>query len=452
MIRLRRLLPLALVSATLPLLSEQAPDQHCRIAAVNFRGWSSQQLSNKWITLTFVPELGGRVMQFEFDGHPYLFINPKFVGKYISPEQAAGKWINYGGDKLWPMPEGNEDEHHWVLESDALDDGPYIFKTVSEGETCTVELDGAIDDKTGLQYSRLVSIDSKSPAVHFHATIRNATSHELQWSVQSVTQYDLANAKTPGTFNKNFWAYTAIRSDSAYMNGFHVRSGLADDPSFSVRDGLFRLHWLYLSNEVWIDSTAGWLAVADGETRYAMIERFHFDPAATYPDKATVIFYKNGPSVEFDETGLPEISKSSQHSEPYYMEAEINSPLVRLDPGATYSFDTVWFPLRATADVQRVTEAGIVTSRLEATSHSQHLHLKASFGVVVSGHLQIRIFDKSGRDVKHILLDAVRPRDRVTLDRDVYIDSTLSRVSLHLLDDSGADWGVIDEATVKSNQ
>ena len=437
---------------TLPLVAQQASEKSCHIEATNFHGWSAQRLANSWVKLTFVPQLGGRLMQVEFDGHPYLFVNPKFEGKYISPDQAAGRWINYGGDKIWPMPEGNEDEQHWVLESSALDDAPYTFKIVSQSEQCTVELDGPIDEKTGLQYTRQISIDNNSPAIHFHAVMRNATAHMLQWSVQSVSQYNLANAQDQNQFNRSFWAYTAARDNSAYMNGFHVRSGLADDPSLSVRDGMFRLHWMYFSNEVWIDSSDGWLAVADGETGYGMIERFHFDPAATYPGKATVIFYKNGPSVEFDETGKPKLSEDGQQKEPYYMEAELNSPLVTLEPGANYAFDTTWFPLRTGADVLRVTEAGIVTSKLQVSGSKEHIGLKGTFGVVIPGHLQLRLYTRSGRDAKNLMLDAVSPQKQVTFDQDIPVDFAVSRVSLHLLDDDGKDWGMIDEAGVRGDQ
>jgi hypothetical protein len=98
---------------TLPLVAQQASEKNCHIEAASFHGWSAQQLANSWVNLTFVPQFGGRLMQVEFDGHPYLFVNPRFEGKYISPDQAAGHWINYGGDKIWPMPEGNADEQHW---------------------------------------------------------------------------------------------------------------------------------------------------------------------------------------------------------------------------------------------------------------------------------------------------------------------------------------------------
>ena len=423
--------------------------QQCSVRPLEYKGWQAQQISNASVRLTVVPQLGGRLMQVEFDGHPYLFVNPKFEGKYIPPEQAAGRWINYGGDKLWPMPEGNEDEAHWVLESATLDDRPYAFKVLEQGARCIVELTGPEDQTTGLKYTRQITLDARSPAIHFHAVMHNATSHTLQWSVQSVSQYNLASAKPSGGYNRDFWAYTSANSSSAYLGGFHVRSGLVDDPSFSVKDGLFRLHWMYLQNEVWIDSTAGWLAVADGESGFGMIERFTYDPSANYPDKTTVIFYKNGPSVEFNAAGDPELSSRRPEETPYYMEAEINSPLVTLPAGAGTSFDTTWFPLRTTSDVKRVTEAGIVTQRLHACQDKSELKLTGAFSVVFPGHLQLRIYNTGGREAKRTELDEAGPDRPVNLNRNIAVDFPIGRVALHLIDGFGSDWGLLDDTAIE---
>ena len=430
-------------------LSAPAQTKTCNVQAIQYKGWNAQQISNAWVKLTLVPQLGGRLMQVVFDGHSYLFVNPQFEGKYISPEEAAGKWINYGGDKIWPMPEGDKDEQHWMLESSTLDDAPYAFKVIEQSAHCTVELAGPTDEKTGIQYTRQISIDADSPAIHFHAIMRNATAHTLRWSMQSVSQYDLSSAKHTGEHNRDFWAYTPVRSDPAYLEGFHVRSGLADDPSFSIENDLFRLHWMYLQNEVWIDSPGGWLAVADGESGFGMIERFDFDPVATYPGKASVIFYKNGPSIQFNDAGQPTLSAHKSLETPYYMEAEINSPLITLKAGATYAMDTTWFPVRTSAAIQQITEAGIVIRRLHAVIDKSELKLTGSFSVVVPGQLQLRVFNANGRDVKHISLDTVIPSQPVTLNRTVPVDFLVSRVSLHLLDENGKDWGLLDEFTTK---
>ena len=151
---------------------------------------------------------------------------------------------------------------------------------------------------------------------------------------------------------------------SGYFNGYQVRSGLADDPSFAVDGGLFKLHWAYLENEVWLDSVAGWLAVVDADSQFAMVERFHPVKGADYPGKASLIFYKNGASLELNENGRPVLRSSEVESAPYYMEAEINSPLVELQPGETYSMDTNWWPTRADGQLRDVVDSALFFRRL----------------------------------------------------------------------------------------
>jgi hypothetical protein len=34
----------------------------CKIQSITYEGWPAQQLSNQWLTMTIVPQLGGRVI------------------------------------------------------------------------------------------------------------------------------------------------------------------------------------------------------------------------------------------------------------------------------------------------------------------------------------------------------------------------------------------------------
>src|SRR2546430_11877779 len=120
-----------------------ATHHQCQLRPTNFDGWKAEELSNDWLRLTIVPQLGGRLMQVTFGGHSYLFVNPQYKGQYIPPSLAAekGKWINYGGDKLWPLPEGHQDDQHWPGPvSDVLDDGEYHVEVLPRGKTCAVRL------------------------------------------------------------------------------------------------------------------------------------------------------------------------------------------------------------------------------------------------------------------------------------------------------------------------
>jgi hypothetical protein len=420
----------------------------CQVEPAEFDGWQAQRVTNRWLQLVFVPKLGGRLMQVAFAGHPFLFVNPKYRGQYFPPVEGTRKWFNYGGEKIWPMPEGSKDAGHWPGPiSDALDDGDYAFHVVSQGAECVVRLEGPPDAATGLKYTREIGIDSDSPLITFHATMKNASDHPIRWSVQSVTQYDTADASNTATFNHDFWAFTPANAQSAYLDSYHVRSGLAEDPSFAVKNGMFSLHWLNLQGEVWVDSAAGWVAVVDGASRFAMVERFDFDAAAEYPGKATVIFYKNGPAIDVDRNGVVAV-RTSDEDAPFYMEAELNSPMVKLAPGESYTFKTGWYPTRAGSNFKTETEAGVVGEPLSVTAGSDGLKLSGVFGVFYAGKLVARFVDDGGREVGSAPLEDVDPAREVKLSQGMRVPAGAQRVSIHLIDGGGRDCGSLGEAQI----
>lgn len=423
----------------------------CAIRSTTFMGWQAEEVANRWVQLIIVPELGGRLMQVTFNGHPYLFVNPKYAGKYISPEQAVGRWINYGGDKIWPLPEGNKDEEHWTGASTPLDDGRYTFSVVSQNSRCIVRLDGPPDPPTGLQYSREIGIGSASPEISFHAITKNVTGHTIDWSVQSVTQYDLANPNDPSGQNHDFWAFAPVNPKSAYLNGYHVRDGLANDQSYSVKDGLFRLNWRYLEGEVWIDSTAGWIALVNGTNNYAMVETNKYVRSATYPGKASVIFYKNGPTVSLGIDNMPHLSSMERLETPYYMEAELNSPLAELDPGETYTMDTHWFPCRMGLDFRTVTDAGAIGTPLHAVRADSEIKLSGRFGVFFPGKLVAFLYDRGGAETNRISIEDVSPTDLVNLKKSIPVSADVVRLSIHLLDSNNSDRGSLGEVFVTAH-
>jgi hypothetical protein len=430
--------------------AESSPSRACQIQPVTFEGWKAEQVSNRWVRLTIVPQLGGRLMQVAFGEHPYLFVNPKLKGKYFPPTEGAtsGRWYNYGGDKIWPLPEGEQDEQHWPGPvSDALDAGNYDFKVLAQGAVCSIRLDGPADPRTGLQYSREISLGSDSPEISFHAVMKNASGRPIRWSMQSVTQYNTASTDSPSVYNRNFWAFTPINPSSAYDEGYRARLGPSNDPAYSVKEGLFTLHWLYFEREVWLDSQDGWVALVDGSARYAMVERSSHVPAE-YPGKATVIFYTNGPAVEYDDKGMPFLTSSDPVEMPFYMEAELNSPMARLEPGETYAFDTKWIPTRATADFKTLTDAGVVNRWLAASAHGKSIALTGSFGVFFPGSLAAYVFDARGVRTATVSIQPVSPLDLVNVQQEIPVSPVDARVSLHLIDEQGGDRGSLGEATI----
>jgi len=427
------------------------PNSSCRIEATNYKGWTAQQLSNRWLKLEVVPQNGGRLMQVIFAGHPFLFVNPEYEGKYLPPDPS--RWFNYGGDKLWLLPEGNDDEQHWVGNSDLIDDGPYAFRKVSEGRECEIELTGPADPQTGIQIRRTIHLDADSPRIRFHATMRNTTGHLIEWSMQSVSQYDTADPTNPSRINHNFWTFTPANPSSSYLNRYHVRFGPAENPAVSIRnDGLFALHYVHMAAELWLDSTPGWLAVVDGESRYAMVERFRYEKSETYPGRASVIFWTNGPEARLTSEGELSLTSGGDGT-PRYLEAEINSPLVQLRPGESRDLDTEWFPTRAGSDFHGVEDAGIVVRPLQAILlETGHIRLSGSFGVFFAGRLVAHLYNQHGASLGTMPLTQVDPADLVVLETELIPAAKPSRISLHLEDENGLDRGSLQEVGVSAGE
>ena len=234
--------------------------------------------------LTVVPQNGGRVMQVAFAGHPYLFVNPKYEGKYLPPSQ--GEWFNYGGDKIWLLPEGNDDEQHWAGGSDVIDDGPFTFRKVSEGQQCEIELTGPADPQTGVQFVRTIRLDSDSPRIRFRANMKNITGHDLEWSMQSVSQYNTGSpnpaAHALRRINPDFRTFAPGESGQQLSQSLSraLRSGGKSRCIGTRRRAFLLCTTSHMAAELWLDSTAGWLAVVDGASRYGMVERFQYEDVA----------------------------------------------------------------------------------------------------------------------------------------------------------------------------
>ncbi len=415
----------------------------CHIETVSYQGWQAQQITNQWVQLVIVPQNGGRLMQVTFAGHSYLFVNPKLAGKYFPP--SSKQWFNYGGDKIWLLPEGTEDEQHWAGNSDVLDDSPFDFRKISEGQHCEVELTSSADSQTGVQISRTIRLDADSARIAFHVSMKNVTGHTLDWSMQSVSQYDTSKNRDQSGMNHDFWTLTPVNPHSSYLNRYHVRFGPAENRAVRVRDdNLFTVHYAHMAAELWLDSADGWLAVVDGSTKYAMVERFQYDEHKEYPGKASVIFWTNGPEMRLNSEGNPQMSADPDAS-PYYLEAEVNSPMCHLRAGESCVLDTEWFPTRSGEEFHGVTEAGILIRPLKATAQNGKISLSGSFGVFYSGRLVARLYDEHGHIAAATPVADVTPNEAVNLTSDIAAPEKCTRVSLHLMDDAGLDRGALQE-------
>ena len=430
------------------LLGQAGAKANCTVQAADYLGWKAQEMSNPWVKLMIVPQLGGRLMQVTFGGHDFLFVNNQLKGQYLPPETTGHRWINYGGDKIWPMPEGSQDEQHWAgAGGEPLDNGTFELQVLSHGKECKVRLTGPVDPAIGQQYIRDISIGANSPVISFHAVMKNVSGYPQTWSEQSVSEYNAASSDDPSQFNPKFWGLTPANPQSIFLNGYHVRTGTATNPSYSVSDGLFRLHWSGVGGEVWVDSPGGWLAVVDGSSGYTMVERNRFDPKAEYPGKATMLFFTTGQRPANGRARPNPTPSATPPSPIYYMEAEVNSPMVELGPGETYAMDTQWYPARMGSDFKTTTYSGVVGHHWLLRERRWSRALRKIWSVL-PGQLVAHYYSRGGSALGVATLDSVTPLQPIKLQTTVHAQAGTARVSLHLLDEQGLDRGPLAETLV----
>ena len=161
-----------------------------------------------------------------------------------------------------------------------------------------------------------------------------------------------------------------------------------------------------------------------------------------------MIFYKNGAALTLDERGMPTLRSSSPHDVPYYMEAEINSPLIELAPGASYTMDTEWVPTRIGKDLTAVTQIGVVERPLFAIATSKGTQLSGSFGVFFPGKLVAYSLDAHGKEITSMELLTVDPRTSVELNAIIKAPLTAASVAVHFEDERGFDRGILSEGKI----
>jgi hypothetical protein len=133
------------------------------------------------------------------------------------------------------------------------------------------------------------------------------------------------------------------------------------------------------------------------------------------------------------------------------MEAEINSPMVHLDPGASYALDTDWFPVRLGKEVKAITAAGVIERPLSASMSGDGLQLSGVFDVFFPGKLHARVFDLNGAE-NDMDIESVDPLNVVELNRTIRVSSQATRVTIHLNDEHGIDLGSLGEANITKLQ
>jgi len=147
------------------------------------RGRNAYRLSNDLVSLYVAPDIGGRAIQLQLGDHDLLFGNPELAGKVLPPEQnnAQAGWANYGGDKVWPAPQGQFPDSEWPGPPDyVLDGSPFISEVVADSATeVAVRVTSPSDPRTGIQFVRTFHVCAGTTRIRVHQVMRNISQKKV---------------------------------------------------------------------------------------------------------------------------------------------------------------------------------------------------------------------------------------------------------------------------------
>jgi arylsulfatase A-like enzyme len=406
----------------------------------SYLGWKTQCLSNDLLQLHVVPQVGGRVVQFKMGSKEFFWTNPDLAGR--EPTRTGlgvdDSWLNYGGDKLWPAPQGWNGPDQWPGPPDAVLDGqPYAFEVLptKPGEAA-IRMTGGKDPLTGIQFSRVIRLAGDSTCVDIEATMKNIDNRPRRWGIWAHTQLD-ARARTGGGYNALMKAYTPYNPSSSFKRGYEVIFGEQDNPSFSRDEarGLITVKYLYQVGKIGVDSPAGWVATVDGSSGDVFVQRFVYQPDKEYPEGSSVEFWHNGAGrihAYNRDIEMPEDPSKN----PYVFESEVLSPFATLQPGETYTWKYQWYAANVGGDfpVLDVQPGGVTASLLKAKNNGNQLRLDGRFGVFFSGAVDVVYLGKRNRELGRMsLLGSVTPLRQVVVDHAVRPSEGTTSIALDVV-------------------
>jgi Domain of unknown function (DUF4380) len=365
----------------------------------NYRGWKTLELSNDLVELQVAPEIGGRVIQLKLDEYEYLFVNDELAG--CSPPLTGvgpdGEWLNYGGEKLWPAPQGRGIPGKWDGPPDPILDGsPHAGRIVRpSGNPAAIGLVSQDDPRSGICFSREIQLFADSSRVHIDATMTNIDTKPRRWGIWSVMQHNAANQSGPG-FDRNMRVYCPVRPDSSYPKGYNITHGPTDHSSFQLdKTGqIVVTHYERKMGKIGVDSDAGWVATVHGSAGCALVQRFPYHPDKEYPDQASVEIWLHGPYG-------PKAAQTDPKTFPYFLESELLSPFAQLDPGESYTFGYDLYAAAIGGDypILNCSEAGVVCEPFTAVAEENRLMLKGRFGIFCRGIARLVFRDADNKPI-----------------------------------------------------
>ena len=363
-----------------------------------YEGWKSLSIKNNWLSLHILPELGGRIIQIDLDGFDFLFVNPSLAGK--EPDSARlgrnGAWLNFGGEKIWPAPQGWDTPEQWPGPPDpVIDSGIYTFDPSGAQEDANaVTLTSPVDSRTGLQIVKKVTLSKIRSEIIVNATFINTGNIKRKWSVWPVIQMNTGRED----LLYRYQVICPVNTESIFKDGFKVIHGLVNNPQNRLdENGNLRIDYMYLVGKVGLDSDSGWVGFCDRIAGKVFVAMAQYQPEENYPDNNSVQIWSQGKGMIYSRNKISGFI-DDRILNPPYMEIELLSPLKEIRPGESLTFEYRMLTCTIPVDesIKGVNKLGVIAAPLEVRIVNDNVSITGKFGVFSVGKIVLRFKNALG--------------------------------------------------------
>ncbi|WP_423128750.1 DUF4380 domain-containing protein [Gaoshiqia sp. Z1-71] len=414
----------------------------------NYRNWNVCLLKNQRIKLYATPQLGGRLMQMEMEGHEFFFVNPLLAGKEPDSTRlgANGAWLNFGGEKIWPAPQGWNSPDQWPGPPDpVLDSGNYTAEFRNKKE---LKLTSPVDPYTGLQITKEVSVAETRTEVKVLVTFRNMGKTSKRWSVWPVLQMN-----TPEENVGQYQIVCPVNPESKFSKGYKVMHGLVNNPQYSLNaNGNVQVDYQYLVGKIGLDPNSGWAAFIDKKSGKALILMSQFQKGKLYPEDTSFQVWTSGRGMVYSRNVIRQHPDDKKLNPPY-MEMELLSPLQEIEPGKEiqYEYSMLATTIPANETAESANELGVIAKPLSAKPAENGILIQAKYGVFSEGILKICRKKQDEKAPACLHETEVNPSEAVDIDFLTNESGSKSEVTItaDFFDREGHFLGEIDKLKMK---
>ena len=275
-----------------------------RIEEVEYRGWSGCfRISNRQAELIYVPRIG-RIMRFARQGSANVLWENVGLSGSTPFRTKPGQWVNYGGDKIWPAPQSL-----WGWPPDPMLDGaPYPAHI--EGQTLVIT--GQASAKSGVRFTRRITLDANRPIVKIENQMFNTASVNQELALWQITQVDNPDIVT-----------VPIEVTKEMPNGWEPYDNQSIDGKFAtVKNGVLEVH----------RNTRGGFKLGSASRKGILTAKFGKTTFSTSVKKLPGKYVDGGKFLEVYASGDPL----------KYVELELTGPLKTLKPGEHATQTVTW--------------------------------------------------------------------------------------------------------------